>query len=77
MFDSDTANESATAANEILADLVRRHPDRFAGLACFAPQSPKRTVREMEHEFSTAFGSGQVEGLFSKRRTNIPYCLSK
>jgi 5-carboxyvanillate decarboxylase len=48
MFDADTAAELATLANDRLADICRRHPTRFAGLAAFAPQSPKRAVREME-----------------------------
>lgn len=48
MFDADTACELATLANDRLAEVIARHPTRFAGLASFAPQSPKRAVREME-----------------------------
>lgn len=48
MFDADTATELAALANDRLAEVVGRHPDRFAGLASFAPQSPKRAAAEME-----------------------------
>jgi 2,3-dihydroxybenzoate decarboxylase/5-carboxyvanillate decarboxylase len=48
LFDADTATELATVANDRLAEMIRRHPTRFAGLGSFAPHSPKRAVREME-----------------------------
>ena len=48
MFDADTATALASLANDRLAEVVGRHPDRFAGLASFAPQSPKRAADEME-----------------------------
>ncbi len=48
MFDADTAVDLAALANDRLAEAISRHPDRFAGLASFAPQSPRRSAREME-----------------------------
>jgi 5-carboxyvanillate decarboxylase len=48
MFDADTAHELAVLANDRLADLCRKYPARFAGLASMAPHSPKRAVKEME-----------------------------
>ena len=48
MFDADTATDLARVANDYLAEVCKRHPKRFAGLASFAPQSPKRAVKEME-----------------------------
>ncbi len=48
MFDADTATELAALANDKLAAVIKRHPKRFAGLATFAPQSPKRAAKEME-----------------------------
>jgi 5-carboxyvanillate decarboxylase len=48
IFDADTACEMAELANDRLADAIARHPDRFAGLATFAPQDPQRAAREME-----------------------------
>lgn len=48
MFETETAVAMASAANDHLAEAIRRHPTRFAGLATFAPQDPARAVREME-----------------------------
>ena len=48
MFDADTAHELAMLANDRLAELCRKYPTRFAGLASFAPHSPKRAAQEME-----------------------------
>jgi 5-carboxyvanillate decarboxylase len=48
MFDADTATDLAALANDRLAELISRHPTRFAGLATFAPHSPKRAAKEME-----------------------------
>jgi 2,3-dihydroxybenzoate decarboxylase/5-carboxyvanillate decarboxylase len=48
IFDADTATEMAELANDRLAEAIARHPDRFAGLATFAPQDPARAAREME-----------------------------
>jgi 2,3-dihydroxybenzoate decarboxylase/5-carboxyvanillate decarboxylase len=53
MFDADTACELATVANDRLAGIMSRHPTRFAGLASFAPQAPKRAVKEMERAIRT------------------------
>jgi 2,3-dihydroxybenzoate decarboxylase/5-carboxyvanillate decarboxylase len=48
LFDADTASELAIVANDRLAEVIARHPTRFAGLASFAPHAPKRAAREME-----------------------------
>ena len=48
MFDADTATDLAAIANDRLAEVIARHPTRFAGLASFAPHSPKRAAKEME-----------------------------
>lgn len=53
MFDADTATELAALANDRLAAVCRRHPKRFAGLACFAPHAPKRAAKEMERAIRT------------------------
>jgi 5-carboxyvanillate decarboxylase len=53
MFDADTATELAALANDRLAEVCRRHPTRFSGLASFAPQAPKRAAKEMERAIRT------------------------
>jgi 5-carboxyvanillate decarboxylase len=53
MFDADTACELATVANDRLAEIISRHPTRFAGLATFAPQAAKRAAVEMDRAINT------------------------
>src|SRR5688572_25037939 len=60
MFDADTATDLATIANDRLAELISRHPKRFAGLATFAPHSPKRAAREMERAMKQLHLNGFV-----------------
>ena len=69
MFDADTACELATLANDRLAAVIGRHPTRFAGLAAFAPQSPKRAVKEMER----AIGKLKLNGFILNSHTNSEY----
>ena len=69
MFDADTACELATLANDRLAEIIARHPLRFAGLASFAPQAPHRAVREIER----AIGKLGLNGLIVNSHTNNEY----
>ena len=52
IFDADTATGIAERANDLLAEAISRHPDRYAGLAAFAPQDPRRAVVEMQRATS-------------------------
>ncbi len=45
---TDVAVEMARLANDQLAQAVRRHPDRFAGLIAVAPQNPAEAAKEIE-----------------------------
>ena len=47
-FDADTATALATSANDQMAEIIKKHPDRYAGLASFAPQDPKRAAKEID-----------------------------
>jgi 5-carboxyvanillate decarboxylase len=48
IFDADTGTALATSFNDQLAEAVRKHPDRFSGLAAIAPQNPKGAAKELE-----------------------------
>lgn len=48
IFDAPEAVALARSANDQLAEAVRTHPDRFAGLAAIAPQDPAAAARELE-----------------------------
>jgi 5-carboxyvanillate decarboxylase len=69
MFDADTACELATLANDRLAQVIARHPTRFAGLATFAPQAPKRAAKEMERAMRTL----KLNGFIVNSHTNNEY----
>lgn len=48
VFDAVTATRLAAEANDQLAEAVRAHPTRLAGLAAVAPQYPEGAARELE-----------------------------
>ena len=69
MFDADTAIELATLTNDRLAEVIARHPTRFAGLGAVAPQSPKRAAKEMER----AINKLKLNGFVINSHTNGEY----
>lgn len=48
MLEAADAVALARRANDLLAEAIARHPDRYAGLATVAPQVPKEAARELE-----------------------------
>jgi 2,3-dihydroxybenzoate decarboxylase/5-carboxyvanillate decarboxylase len=69
MFDADLGCEIATLANDRLAEAIAQHPTRYAGLASFAPQDPKRAVKEMER----AIGKLKLNGFMLNSHTGNEY----
>lgn len=69
MFDADTANELVRIANDKMAETCRKHPTRFAMLASFAPQDPKRAVKEMERSVKDL----KCNGFMVNSHTNNEY----
>lgn len=53
MFSADVGTALARLSNDRLAEIVRRHPTRFAALASFAPQDTHAAVKEMERAINT------------------------
>ena len=47
VFDAATGTALARSCNDQLAEAVRRHPARFAGLAAIAPQDPRGAAAEL------------------------------
>ena len=47
-MDTATAVSFARTANDFLADAIRRHPTRFAGMLTVAPQDPAAAAKEIE-----------------------------
>lgn len=50
----------STLANDRLSEAVRRHPKRFTGLACFAPQDVAGAVKEMERSINNLHLNGFI-----------------
>jgi 5-carboxyvanillate decarboxylase len=48
VFDAPEATALARSFNDQLADAIRKHPDRFSGLAAIAPQDPECAAKELE-----------------------------
>ncbi len=48
VMDKDTAVAMARLANDQLADAIRRHPTRFAGMIAVSPQDPAAAAKEIE-----------------------------
>jgi 5-carboxyvanillate decarboxylase len=53
VFDTDAGAAMARLCNDFMADGVRRHPQRFSGLAAIAPQNPAEAARELERAVKT------------------------
>lgn len=47
-FDAPTGTDMAMRINDLLAEIVRTYPERFAGLATIAPQAPDEAAKELE-----------------------------
>jgi 5-carboxyvanillate decarboxylase len=48
VFEAALATRLAAQSNDALAEAVRAHPTRFAGLAAIAPQDPASAAKEIE-----------------------------
>ena len=48
IFDGHTATALAISSNDQLAEAIRKHPDRYSGLAAIAPQNPGGAAQELE-----------------------------
>jgi len=69
LLDADAGTGLATSANDQLAEVIKRHPARFAGLASFAPQDPQRAAKEIDR----AINKLKLNGLIVNSHTNGEY----
>ena len=68
-LDADAGTALATLANDQLAETIKRHPTRYAGLASFAPQDPARAAKEIDR----AINRLKLNGLIVNSSTNNEY----
>jgi predicted TIM-barrel fold metal-dependent hydrolase len=47
-FEPSLATKMAKETNDLLAEVIRKHPDRYMGFAALAPQNPEGAVDELE-----------------------------
>ena len=66
MLDARAGTALAALSNDRLAAIVGRHPRRYAALASFAPQDPRKAVREMERAIRTLKLNGFVVNSHTK-----------
>ena len=60
IFDAPTGTALARSTNDQLAEAVRSHPDRFAGLAAIAPQDAANAAAELERAVRTLGLKGAI-----------------
>jgi 5-carboxyvanillate decarboxylase len=73
IFAPDTAISMARDINDRLADAIKAHPTRFAGLATVAPQKPEETAKEL----ARAVSSLGLKGGIINSHTNGEYLDDK
>lgn len=69
MFSAEVGTALARLSNDRLAEIVRRHPTRFAALASFAPQDTRAAVKEIERAINTL----KLNGLIVNSHTENAY----
>ena len=69
MMEPDRAADVAVAANDRLAEVIRRHPTRFAGLATIPPHNPTRAIQELERTINKL----KLNGVIINSHTNGEY----
>lgn len=60
VFEAADGVELAKSSNDFMVDAIRRHPDRFAGLAAIAPQNPAAAAKELERGVKTLGLKGAI-----------------
>jgi predicted TIM-barrel fold metal-dependent hydrolase len=68
VLEPDEGTALARLANDRLAEVCRRHPNRFAGLTVFAPQDVQGAVSEIERGMKTLGLNGAVINSHSRGR---------
>lgn len=60
IFDAGTAVGLCASFNDQLAEAIRKHPDRFAGLAAIAPQDPSAAAKELQRAVKSLHLKGAI-----------------
>jgi 2,3-dihydroxybenzoate decarboxylase len=76
--DPELAQQMAVKANDLLAERIARHPDRFRGFACLSMDDPLKAAAELErcvneHHFLGALINGQTKGHYLDEKRFFPF----
>lgn len=76
-FGAEDATRVAATVNDELAEIVRRHPDRYAAFAAIAPQDPEGAAAELERAvkelgFKGAMITGSVQNEYIDKKKFWP-----
>src|SRR5688572_24450479 len=74
VFDSPTATALARDLNDQLIQELKKHPDRYAGLAAIAPQDPTAAVKELQRSISLGFKGAVVNSHTQGEYLDDPKC---
>jgi len=69
ILEKSQAIDLAQLANDRLSEVIKQHPTRFAGLACFAPQDPAIAAKEMQRSINNL----KLNGFIVNSHTNNLY----
>lgn len=72
-LNADAGTALAASANDYLAEIIKRHPDRYAGLGSFAPQDPARAAKEIDRAITKL----ELNGMIVNSSTNKEYFDNK
>ncbi|HEV7715331.1 MAG TPA: amidohydrolase family protein [Steroidobacteraceae bacterium] len=72
-FEADRAAKIAESGNDQLAEAIKRHPHRYAGLATIPVQDPQRAVKELERAITKL----KLNGVMINSHTNGEYLDEK
>jgi 5-carboxyvanillate decarboxylase len=75
MFNADTGTNIAITANDRLAEVVKKNPKRFTGLASFAPQDPNRAAKEIERAMKQLKLNGVIVNSYTNDKDGTPEYL--
>lgn len=73
MMDAARAADVAISSNDRLAEVIQKHPTRFAGLATVPPQDVPAAIKETER----AIGKLRLNGIMINSHTNGEYLSDK
>jgi gamma-resorcylate decarboxylase len=73
IHDPDIANETATRANDALAEVIRRHPGRFSAFAALPMQDPDEAAMELTRCIADLGFKGSLINGFTERVGEVLY----